>query len=188
MSTYRSILHSLVVLFFCLAPLAYAEVVEAAPIGKVTKVQSPAQVGSQAAVAGTPVNQNDRIRTGKGARLQITFVDGTVFTVGENASVVIDQYVYNPATSTGHMAVNATTGALRFTTGKIHDMSNKKVTVKTPYAALAVRGTDFWMGPIDGHYGALLLKGKVDVATQGGTVKLNKPKYGTDIYAPRRRR
>jgi hypothetical protein len=188
MLTYRSILHSLVVVFFCLAPLAYAEVVEAAPIGKVTKVQNQAQVGSRTAGVGTPVNQNDRIRTGPKARLQITFVDGTVFTVGENASVVIDQYVYNPATSTGRMAVRSASGALRFTTGKLHDMRNKKVTVKTPYAALAVRGTDFWMGPIDGHYGALLLKGKVDVATQRGTVKLNKPKYGTDIYVPRRRR
>jgi hypothetical protein len=185
MSTYRFILHSLVVLF-CLAPLAYAEVVEAAPIGQVTKVANQAQVGSRTAAVGTPVNQNDRIRTGPKARLEVRFVDGTVFTVGENASVVIDQYVYNPSTSTGRMAVSAATGALRFTTGKLHDMRDKKVTVTTPYAALAVRGTDFWTGPIDGHHGALLLKGKVDVTTRGGKVRLDKPNYGTDIYGRRR--
>jgi len=185
MLTYRSILHLLVVLF-CLAPFAYADVVEAAPVGKVTKVANQAQVGSRTAAVGTPVNQNDRIRTGPKARLEIRFVDGTVFTVGENASVVIDRYVYNPATSTGQMAVSSASGALRFTTGKLHDMRNKKVTVTTPYAALAVRGTDFWMGPIEGHYGALLLKGKVDVRTRGGNVRLDKPNYGTDIYQRRR--
>jgi hypothetical protein len=186
MSTSRSILHSLVVIFF-LAPLAYVQVVEAAPIGKVTKVQKQAQVGSRAATVGTPVNLNDRLRTGPGARLQITFVDGTLFTLGENASVVIDRYVFNPAASRGEMAVSSATGALRFTTGKIHDMRNKDVTVSTPYAALAVRGTDFWLGPIDGHYGALLLKGKVDVRNRGGTSRLRKPGYGVDIYSRRKR-
>jgi len=60
--------------------------------------------------------------------------------------------------------------------------------VSTPYAALAVRGTEFWMGPIDGHYGALLLKGKVDVRTGGRTVNLRRPKYGVDIPRRRRRR
>ena len=57
----------------------------------------------------------------------------------------------------------------------------------TPYAALAVRGTEFWMGPIDGHYGALLLKGHVAVRSGAGVVNLDKPNWGTDIR-PRRRR
>jgi hypothetical protein len=78
--------------------------------------------------------------------------------------VVIDRYVYNPDRSVGEMALNSTKGALRFTTGRIHDMDQRNVTVSTPYAALAVRGTEFWMGPMGDHYGALLLKGKVRVS------------------------
>jgi hypothetical protein len=182
----RSALHSLVILF-CLASLANVDVVEAGPIGKVTRVQKQAQVGSRRALVGTPVNLNDRLRTGPGARLQITFVDGTLFTLGENASVVIDRYVFNPAKSRGEMAVSSTTGALRFATGKLGDMQSKNVTVSTPYAALAVRGTEFWMGPIEGHYGALLLKGKVDVSNRGGAVTLSKPGQGTDIGRRQRR-
>jgi hypothetical protein len=130
---------------------------------------------------------NDRLRTGANARMEVTFHDGTKLTLGENANVVIDRYVYNPAQSTGALALKSATGAMRFSTGKINQMRNKKVTVTTPYAALAVRGTEFWMGPIDGHYGTLLLKGKVAVRSAGGEVALDRPGWGTDIR-PRRRR
>ena len=61
-------------------------------------------------------------------------------------------------------AVNAAQGAMRFVTGKIGQMQKHDVTVVTREAALAVRGTDVWVGPIDGQYGALLLKGKVRVS------------------------
>jgi len=153
---------------------------EAAQVGKVTRVQKQAQIGSKRAVSGTPVSHNDRVRTGPGARLQITFVDGTNLTLGENATVVIDRYVYNPAKGVGEMALSSTAGAMRFTTGKLSNMKKKNVTVTTPSAALAVRGTEFWMGPIDGHYGAYVLKGQTDVTSRGRTVRL-KPGYGTDI-------
>lgn len=172
--------------FVFLLTVVHVETVDAAPVGKVTRVQKQAQVGSRPAKVGTSVNMNERLRTGPGARLQITFVDGTNLTLGENASVVVDSYVYNPAKSVGQMALSSATGALRFTTGKIGSMSKKDVTVSTPQAALAVRGTDFWMGPIDGHYGAYVVDGKVDVGARGRTVRL-KPGYGMDIRQRRRR-
>ncbi len=175
----RSLLTVAVALIFLVTiePVAPAD---AAQIGKVTRVQKEAKVGSKRAVVGTPVSRNDRVRTGPGARLQITFADGTNLTLGENATVVIDRYVYNPSKSVGEMALSSTTGALRFTTGKLGTMKKKNVTVSTPSAALAVRGTEFWMGPIDGHYGAYVLKGQTDVTSRGRTVRL-KPGYGTDI-------
>ena len=158
----------------------------AAPVGKVTKVQKQAQVGSRPAKVGTSVSMNQRLRTGPGARLQITFVDGTNLTLGENASVVVDKFVYNPAKSTGAMALSSAKGAVRFSTGKIGSMKKKDVTVSTPSAALAVRGTEFWMGPIDGHHGAYVLDGKVDVRSRGRTARVNRG-YGMDIYKRRRR-
>jgi len=176
-----------VVVAICLISTSYVEPAVAGPIGKVTRVQKSAQIGSRPATVGTPVNMNQRVRTGPGARLQITFVDGTNLTLGENASVVVDKYVYNPSKSVGQMALSSTTGALRFSTGKLGSMRNKDVTVSTPQAALAVRGTEFWMGPIDGHYGAYVLKGQTDVTSRGRTVRV-RPGYGTDIYQRRRRR
>jgi hypothetical protein len=69
------------------------------------------------------------------------------------------------------MTINATRGAMRFVTGKIGQMRDHNVTVVTPQAALAVRGTDFWVGPIGGEYGVLLLKGKVGVSGNGRRYK-----------------
>jgi len=160
---------------------AFAQVV-----GAVSKVQKQATIGSAQAEVGTPVGMNQQVRTGPGARLQITFRDETVLTLGENATVVVDRFVYNPASSTGVLALNATQGALRFATGKLSGMSNKDVTVTTPQAALAVRGTEFWAGfvPGDYQYGVLLLSGKVDVANSVGSVTLANPGEGTDIPPP----
>jgi hypothetical protein len=130
----------------------------------VSRVQNQAQVGSASAAVGTSVHMGDPLQTGANARLEVTFIDGTRLTLGENARVVIDRYVFNPDRSIGEMALRSTRGALRFATGKIHQMDQKNVTVSTPAAALAVRGTEFWTGPINGRYGALLLKGKVRVS------------------------
>jgi hypothetical protein len=72
---------------------------------------------------------------------------------------------------------------MRFATGKLGKMQNKDITVATPGAALAVRGTVFWAGLIDLQYGVLLLSktGRVDVANSGGEVTLSAPGQGTDL-------
>ena len=141
-----------------------AQASAASVVGSVSRVQNQAQVGGANAAVGSSVHMGDALQTGANARLEVTFIDDTRLTLGENARVVIDRYVYDPDRSIGAMALKSTRGALRFATGKIHDMNKKDVTVSTPAAALAVRGTEFWMGPINGQYGALLLKGKVRVS------------------------
>ena len=156
-------------------------------VGNVTKVQNQAQIGAATAVVGAAVHMNDRLRTGANARLQITFRDNSVLTLGENANVVVDRYVFNPEKSTGEVALSATRGAFRFAGGKVEQMQTKKVTVSTPQAALAVRGTHFWAGPIDGQYGVLLLNGKLGVSNRAGSVTLSRPGWGTDIALRQRR-
>jgi hypothetical protein len=151
-------------IFLCSAVSFHVYALAAGVVGSVSRVQSQAQVGSLGAAVGTPIHMGDALQTGPNARLEVTFVDGTRLTLGENARVVIDRYVYDPDRSVGAMALKSTRGALRFATGKIHEMNQKDVTVSTPAAALAVRGTEFWTGPINGQYGTLLLKGKVRVS------------------------
>ena len=165
--------------FVFLGATAVARAAES--VGSVTNVVNPAQIGSGTAAVGTPVYMNQRLRTGPNGRLQVTFRDHTVLTLGENANVAIDRYAYNPSKSTGELALNASRGALRFVGGKIEQVSNKKIIVSSPHGAMAVRGTDFWAGPIDGQYGVLLLKGKVGVSNRYGAVTLSRPGYGTDI-------
>jgi hypothetical protein len=151
-------------ILLCSTVGVHAHASAAVVVGTVSRVQNQAQVGSANAAVGTPLHMGDALKTGANARLEVTFVDDTRLTLGENARVVIDHYVFNPDQSIGEMAMKSTRGALRFATGKINQMDQKNVTVVTPAAALAVRGTEFWTGPINGHYGALLLKGKVRVS------------------------
>jgi hypothetical protein len=129
----------------------------AAPIGTVTKVENQAQIGSSPAVVGSAVEANDRVRTGPKSRLEITFRDDTKLSLGENAEMVVDRFVYNPDQSTGELVLSTGAAAFRMATGKIGKMQNKNISVSTPFAALAVRGTNFWWGPTDGQYGALLV-------------------------------
>jgi hypothetical protein len=133
-------------------------------IGRITKVQTPAQIGSANAAIGAPVHMSDRLRTGANGRIAVTFRDGSVLTLGENANVVIDRFVYDPQKSKADVVLKASRGALRFAGGKIDQVQHKSVVVNTPNAALAVRGTHFWVGPVNNKYGVLLLKGKLRVS------------------------
>jgi len=128
-----------------------------ATVGMVTKVENQAYVGTEAAAVGTIVHLNDSLRTGATSRLQVTFRDQTNLTLGENASVVVDRYVFDPDAGIGEATLNATKGAFRLATGRLSEMRNKDIKVKTPLAALAVRGTDFWWGRTKGQFGVLLV-------------------------------
>ena len=75
---------------------------------------------------------DDRLRTGANARLQVTFHDKSSLTLGENANVVIDRFVFDPNKSSANVVLNATQGALRFAGGKIEQMRQKNIVVNTP--------------------------------------------------------
>jgi hypothetical protein len=178
-----SLLCFLAVLFFLISNFSVHAAV-GPEVGTVSKVENPAQVGTGTAIVGTLVHMNDELRTGPKGRLQVTFRDGTTLTLGENAKVVIDRYVYNPDRSTGELALNAGVGAFRLATGKLSDMREKNINVSTPVAALAIRGTDVWWGPIDGQFGVLLVAkhtANVDVSNEDGSVTLANSGEGTDI-------
>jgi hypothetical protein len=141
-----------------------AQIAAAQSVGMVTKVENQAQIGSANAVVGSLVQANDEVRTGPKSRLEISFRDNTKLTLGENATAVIDRFVFNPEESTGELALRTSTAAFRMATGRINAMKNKNINVSTPMAALAVRGTDFWWGRVDGQFGTLLVSNsKVNV-------------------------
>jgi hypothetical protein len=152
-------------------------------VGMVTKVQNDGTVvtdgSAVSAKVGTVVHMQDSIKTGADSRLEITFKDGTKVTLSDNANIVVDKYVFNPAESVGEASLNVTEGAFRFVTGRMHDMTNKSVTVTTTAAQIGVRGTNFWAGSL-GKYGVYLFSGGVDVTAAGSTVALA-PGQGTFI-------
>jgi hypothetical protein len=167
---------------FAFSGATYSRAVDRRTVGMATNVVSPAHVDNQPAVVGTVAHMNDELSTGAKARLQVSFRDSTELTLGENAKVVVDRFVFDPDAGTGAAIIKTGVGAFRMATGKISELQNKTISVSTPYATIGVRGTDFWWGPIDGRFGVLLLsQSKVEVRNDAGSVLIDKAGYGTDI-------
>lgn len=162
-----------------------AEADSADHVGRINKVQNEAEVisasGTEAALIGTQVRMKDELRTGADARLQVTFRDNTVLTLGEQARVMIDRYVYDPERAIGETVLKAAAGAFRFAAGRMDSLKDKNILVSTPVAQIGVRGTEFWGGPIDGTYGVFLIEGEVTVTSQGGSVTLSGSGQGIDL-------
>lgn len=94
----------------------------------------------------------DLIQTGKQSQVQLMLLDRSVFSIGANARLRIDRFVYDPAAG---RAVGATVakGAFRFMSGRPARQNGSSVS--TPVATIGIRGTVF-----DGAVG----KTAIDVA------------------------
>lgn len=95
------------------------------------------------AVLRARVILNDEVRTGGASQLQILLLDRTTFTVGANARVAVDRFVYDPAANSRSTGVSVARGAFRFMSGRNLRRPSGPVTVRTPVATIGVRGTIF---------------------------------------------
>ena len=93
------------------------------------------------AKSGEDVFLGDGIRTGPASGLQLLLLDRSVFTLGENTELVVDEFVYDPATGAGKLSASFAKGAFRFVSGLISDGSDEEMTVDLPVATVGVRGT-----------------------------------------------
>ena len=121
---------------------------------------------------GAALHRDEQVWTASGARLDIKFMDGSTVTLGENARMVLDEFVLPEDGDAGTQVLRSITGALRFVGGAVDQSKPGATKIITPVATMTVRGTDFFAGPIDGAYGVLVFHGEVAVATSGGSVTL----------------
>src|SRR5947207_245669 len=91
---------------------------------------------------GQGVVFNERITTEQIGQSQLLFLDESSMTVGPNSDLTIDQFVYDPKSGGGKLAMSATKGLLRFVGGKL-SKQDEGVTLRTGAATLAVRGGAF---------------------------------------------
>jgi ferric-dicitrate binding protein FerR (iron transport regulator) len=128
------------------------------------------------ALGGMTISLKDRLITGGQARLQIMLTDDTQITLGENAEAVIEQYQFNPFVSgeKGVVVVEVSKGAFLLTTGRISQLSDKRIEVMTALADLTTKGTEFWAGPTgEDTEGVAVFEGSVEVSNEGGAVVLS---------------
>ncbi len=89
------------------------------------------------------VGLGDDIRTAANSVLQILLLDRTTFTVGANAQVKIDRFVYDPDRRASAVGASVARGAFRFMSGKATRGAPGQSSVQTPVGSIGIRGTIF---------------------------------------------
>ena len=171
---------------------------------KTTKVQAQAvDIGDISELNGTAqivrdkpyeadlkfaIQSNDEAIT-KDGRMAITFLDDSTVKLTEHSQLLIDEYIYDPDPSKSKMALTFGLGTARFITGNLNRIDKQNITLKTPTANIAIRGTDF-TATVDELGRSLIIllpdalglsSGEIEVVTAMGTVVLNKPYEATTV-------
>jgi hypothetical protein len=119
-----------------------------AAVGKVTEQSGPTEIvrnkKSMSSAINTGIEMNDTVITAK-SKAKLTFQDKTTVNITEQSKLVIDDFVYDPSKGSGKLAMKVVLGTARYASGQIAKTNPQQVSVNTPTATIAVRGTDFSM-------------------------------------------
>ena len=135
--------------------LLHTLLLSATTFGLLIAANADARVGVTSATNGDPLgrppNENERIlrigievqanevvTTRANERAHLVFLDGTSLTVGPNARLAIDKFVYDPDTKKGDLAITATQGVFRLVGGRIS--KTNPIVIKTPASTIGIRG------------------------------------------------
>ena len=160
-------------------------------IGDISELRGNAQIVRDKpldAFVDFDIQSNDEAITSNG-RMAITFLDDSTVRLTEHSQLLIDEYIYDPDPSKSKMALTFAIGTTRFISGNIDKLNKKNISLKTPTANIAIRGTDFTatvneLGEsliilLPNKYG--LSSGEIEVITATGSVILNKPFEATTV-------
>ena len=88
---------------------------------------------------GDFVYKGDVVSTGADGRVGIVFGDGSTFDVSSNARMVLNEFVYDPKSSSNSSLISLTKGTFTFIAGKVAKTGDMKI--DTPVATMGIRGT-----------------------------------------------
>ena len=180
--------------FWLLILLTIGTTTNANEIGEISELRGNGEVvrsqGNDKLLAELALGilSNDDVRTGNG-RLAIEFVDDTVLKLTEHSNVVVDEYIFDPNPSKSKLALRMASGTASFLSGKLSRIDKKNISIKTPSADIAIRGT-FFSTTVDelGRSLVILLpdangnsSGEISVTTWSGTEILNRPFQATMV-------
>jgi hypothetical protein len=167
-------------------------VAQAVDIGGVSEVSGYAQIKRNKSPLSADlkfsVQSNDEAVTSNG-RMAITFLDDSTVKLTEHSQLTIDEYIFDPDPSKSKMALTFGLGTARFISGKLGQIDRRNISLKTPTADIAIRGTDF-TATVDELGRSLIIllpdqygvsSGEIEVITAMGTVLLNKPYEATTV-------
>ena len=126
---------------------------------------------------GVDVKANELITTGVADRAHLVFLDGTALSVGPEARLVIDSFVYDADHKLGELSFSATRGVFRFVGGNIS--KKKAVTITTPSSAITIRGGIMMLAVDPAETRATFLYGQAMTVTgHGKSQVVTRPGWG----------
>tara|TARA_R100000995_G_scaffold82845_1_gene57434 strand:- start:638 stop:1732 length:1095 start_codon:yes stop_codon:yes gene_type:complete len=164
---------------------------QAADIGDISELNGSAQIVRDKPYDANlkfAIQSNDEAITTNG-RMAITFLDDSKVRLTEHSQLIIDEYIFDPDPSKAKMALTFGLGTARFITGNLGRIDKQNISLKTPTANIAIRGTDF-TATVDELGRSLIIllpdafglsSGEIEVVTAMGSVLLNKPYQATTV-------
>ena len=154
--------------------MTFAAIVQAAPAGKVTNLDGRADITAPGQPAktlsiGDTVNVGDIIRTKRGSKCEILWVDGSIARLAENSRLQVNEF---------NMEKEMRSTIIVLFRGKVQNIviaatklfgqkEDSKYEVHTPTAVVGVRGTKFFAYHQDGTSGALFAEGNGYIYSKG---------------------
>ncbi len=155
-------------------------------VGIVGAISGTVKTETRQLKAGDKIYLNETIYATEGSGTQILLLDQSTFTIGSDSEVVMDTFIYDPATNDGKIVASVKQGSLKVISGLISKKNPDALTVEVPEGTLGSRGTEFQtivsnkrtdtllIGP--GKNNTLGLRpGAVLVGNKFGNTMLNKP-------------
>jgi len=156
-------------------------------VGSVTRIRGEASAETtgkaHALAADAKIDMGDRLTTGPGARLEVTFFDGTLLTLGERADFTVDELTVSPGKGTA--LFTRTAGAIRLLAGSVSKQAENRVEIAGNAGTIGIRGTEVWGGTVKpgSQLDVFLIEGSVEVRSAAGSVVLDRAGLGTSIAA-----
>jgi hypothetical protein len=131
-----------------LAILAFfAQAAAAADIGRIKTLEGAVTVvrgeARLPATAGMPLQQSDRIVTGRDGAAGITFNDNSMLSLGPETTLDISRFSFGASGQPDALDATLHAGTLSAVSGKIVTRSPEAMRIHTPTTILGVRGTEF---------------------------------------------
>ncbi|MEP6971614.1 MAG: FecR domain-containing protein [Betaproteobacteria bacterium] len=99
---------------------------------------------------GDRLLEKDRVVVPAGGAAGITLRDDTRISLGSGATLVLNQFKFDPQTQEGNVDTSIFSGAMRYITGLVGRHRRESVRVSTATTTLGIRGTDFIVEVGDG--------------------------------------
>jgi hypothetical protein len=161
-----------------IAPAAAQQVGTATAVNP-TSESTPPGSGTITLTVGAHIVHKERIHTTPTGTVQLAFLDTSTLSIAPNSSLLIDEYVYDPKSGSGHMLTNLTEGALRFVGGQLSHRGDASIT--TSSANIGIRGGTVTVSV--GKFGTKVINhfGVITITNSTGTFFLRRSDFGALI-------